>query len=128
MWCPLCLNAMSWRHVVKVEVKLHIFLTSALSGGVSSALCICFIPGERAFSAHWIWICLFYSRRKSLQCLLDMNLSCFIPGNRAFSAHWIWIWWVRVSLANRKIVAYAGTKIWLSGIDWAVPAHVRTTQ
>jgi hypothetical protein len=23
----------------------------------------------------------------------------------------------RVSLANRKIIAYAGTKIWLSGID-----------
>jgi hypothetical protein len=42
-----------------VDVSIHIFLTSALTGGDWSASRLCrFIPGEGATSNHWIggWV------------------------------------------------------------------------
>jgi hypothetical protein len=57
---PLCLTK---HHAMKVywgmEVQLHTFLTSALDGGVWSALRPGrFTPGEKAPGTHWIggWV------------------------------------------------------------------------
>lgn len=47
---------MPWRHIRRMWIQLHSFLTSTLDAGEWSAWCpSCSTPRERAPSNHWTW-------------------------------------------------------------------------